>query len=94
MLRILKSSTDGVTGHLTVHVQIEEVDGNSTTTGVLEVHGIHPRALQEQFEGDVKAWLDGVHRTMLQQHEDRKAATKAMQSLQAIGTIHLLDEEK
>ena len=91
MLRILKTESDGHTGHIVVQCQIVEQNGNLTTTGLQETHGMHPSKLTEQYNGDVKEWLKYVHRGMKQRHEDRKAAVVAMESLRNIETIE--DEE-
>lgn len=93
MLKIIKVSSDGHTGHLSVHAQVIEKTGpNSVMTGAVETHGIHPQRLREDHDGDLDRWMKDVHREMLARHENRKAISAAFHALQ--GKILLLDEEK
>lgn len=91
MLKILKKTSDGHTGHITLDLQIVETDGNATTEGLLETHGIAPSKLKEMHGGDIKTWLRIKHREMLERHADRKIATKALDDLQ--GLTELKDED-
>lgn len=86
MLKILKTSADGHTGHIsiTAHV-VEQVGENSFVNGAEETHGIHPDMLHMQHGGNVKQWVEGIHRDMMDRHEARKKATKALEDLQALG---------
>ncbi len=93
MLRIDKTSTDAFTGHISVDAQVHEVEGNSTTLGALETHGIAAHELQTRFGGDVKAWLKNVHAGMLQRHEARKIAAQAAQALRGVTMFNEKDED-
>lgn len=94
MLKIVKSSIDGVTGHISMDCCIVEKEGNSTTEGPVETKGIHPAALDAQYNGNVEEWVESHHRSMLAQHRNRKAAAIHLVHLQALGKTILLDEEK
>lgn len=87
MLKILKHSSDGMTGHISADLQVIETDGNSTTTGAVETHGIHPDMLHLHHGGNVKQWIDGIHKAMLERHEARKKSAVAIADLQKLGTI-------
>jgi hypothetical protein len=89
MLRILKTTSDGHTGHISVDCHIEEKSGNLTTKGAVETVGIHPDALQSKFGGDVKLWLQDEHRGIAARHEARKLAAKALEDLKEIKTLTL-----
>lgn len=89
MLRILKTTSDGHTGHISVDCRIEETAGSLTTKGAIETVGIHPDALQSKYGGDVKLWLQDEHRVIAARHESRKLAEKAMKDLREIGTLTL-----
>ena len=87
VLKILKTESDGHTGHISVTCCVVEKDGNVTTTGAEETHGIHPDKLQAAHGGDVKLWLGSIHRGMRDRHEARKKAATAMKQLAAIKFI-------
>ncbi len=89
MLRILKTNADGHTGHITVECHIEERQDNSVTKGAVETVGIHPDALHGAYGGDVKLWLQDMHRGMIERHEARKRSAKAMDDLKKIETLDL-----
>lgn len=92
MLKIIKVESDGTTGHLTVHASvIENPTPNTTIEGAPETWGIVPQKLQEQYNGNPKEWLKMVHRTMLQNHENRKITAAALVSLQGLTVFD--DEE-
>ena len=74
IFRVTQASTDGVTGHLSIHAQIVEKDGESVTLGVIEVHGIDPLVLESQFQGDGEKWRDSVRDKMMVAHTRRKKA--------------------
>jgi len=85
VLKILKTESDGHTGHLTVHACVIEKPTKSTEVlGAPETHGIAAQQLQEKYNGNPKEWLKTVHRGMLQRHEDRKITTNALKSLQGL----------
>lgn len=94
MLRILKTTSDGHTGHISVDCRIEEEERNLTIKGATETVGIHPDALQAKFGGDVKLWLQDEHRRMAERHEARKIAAKALEDLKTFNILTLPDEEK
>lgn len=87
MLKIEKTEMDGHTGHITVHCRIVEKKGNSTMEGAPETHGTHPDHLHSKYGGNVKLWLDDLHRDMLARHEARKKAAAAMEQLKKIQFI-------
>lgn len=89
MLRILKTTSDGHTGHISVDCRIEEQEGNLTIKGATETVGIHPDALQAAYGGDVKLWLQDRHRDIAARHEARKLAAKALEDLKNIETLTL-----
>ena len=89
MLRILKTTSDGHTGHISVDCRIEENINDVKFTGSVETVGIHPDALQSKFGGDVKLWLQDEHRGIAARHEARKLAAKALEDLKQIGTLTL-----
>ena len=85
MLKIIKTESDGHTGHLTVHAQvIEKPTASTEVLGAPESHGIAAEQLQEKYNGDPKEWLRAVHRGMLQRHENRKITTHALKSLHGL----------
>lgn len=89
MLRILKTTSDGHTGYISVDCHIEEQEGNVTIKGATETVGIHPDSLQSAYGGDVKLWLQDMHRDIASRHEARKKATKALEDLKDIETLTL-----
>lgn len=91
MLRIIKTSSDGITGHISIDCHVEEKVGSSTFKGTIETHGIAPEKLQEQYNGSTTEWLRGIHAKMLRNHENRKKAVSAVSALQ--GQTLFNDEE-
>lgn len=91
MLKIIKTSADGVTGHISIDCHVEETAGNETVKGAIETHGITPEALQEQYNGSTTEWLRGIHAKMLKNHDNRKKAATAVKALQ--GQTIFNDEE-
>lgn len=91
MLKILKTESDGHTGHLTIHAQVVEMPTKNTEVlGAPETHGIAAQQLQEQYNGNPKEWLKTVHRGMLERHENRKITTNALKSLHG---LKIFDDE-
>jgi len=76
MLRIVKTSSDGVTGHISIDCHVEEKVGKTVVKGTIETHGIAPEALQNMFNGNTDEWLRGIHAKMLASHENRKKAVR------------------
>jgi hypothetical protein len=91
MLKVLRTESDGLTGHITVHACVVEQNGKETTEGAVETFGIAADAFMQQYNGSAQEWLASVHRVMLQRHENRKTAANAMKSLQGVTLFN--DEE-
>lgn len=87
MLKILKTTSDAHTGHIAVTLCVVEKDGNSTTLGAEETHGIAADTLKAAHGGDVKLWLGTIHRQALERHEARKIAANAMKQLKDVEYI-------
>jgi hypothetical protein len=87
VLKILKTTSDSHTGHIAVTCCVVEKDGNSTTLGAEETHGIAADKLKAAHGGDVKLWLGSIHREAIERHEARKIAANAIQQLKEIQFI-------
>lgn len=72
--RVEQASTNGTTGHLTIHARIIEREDKTEISGVPETFGIDPLALESQFGGDGEKWREWVKDQMMVKHQKRMKA--------------------
>jgi hypothetical protein len=94
MLKILNKMTDSHTGRIAVTCCVVERNGNSTTTGSEETHGMTPEELSARYGGDPKLWLQSLNKEMKARHNARKAAAAVMQQLKEIEFIEDQKDEE
>jgi hypothetical protein len=70
-LKVIKTTVDGLTGHIQHVVRLEETVNGQTTHGPEETVGIWPEALMRKFHGPGEATEDSIrqaHRAFLRDH--------------------------